>query len=127
MFQGQYLGFYVYPRYDYDDYNGEIIDDIVLYYQPVQDPEIGIIFFLLRGPIVIAGVKAHLKLMELMKTERGLVMEVTYLFSVVQMIFWPFFLLITTSTDFIHPLKTVVGEWFCDFGSLLMDSAQCYL
>ena len=119
-FEGPDLGFYVYPRSENDTYNEYILENIDLYYQPVPEPKIGMIFFLMRVPIVIVGVIAHLKLMELMKTERGLVMEVTYLFSVVQMIFWPFFLLITTSTDFIHPLKNVVGEWFCDFGSLLI-------
>ena len=120
MFKGQDLGFYVYPRYVDDDFNGETIEDIDLYYQPVQDPQIGIIFFLLRVPIVILGVISHLKLLSLMKTERGLVMEVTYLFSVAQMTFWPFWWLFTTSTDFIHPLNEVFGQWFCDFGALII-------
>ena len=44
-----------------------------------------------------------------------LVKDVTKLFTVTQMIFWPFWLMLTTSTDFVHPLKDVVGKWFCTF------------
>ena len=32
------------------------------------------------------------------------------------MILWPFWFLFTTSTDFMHPLNEILGNWYCNLG-----------
>ena len=91
------------------------LDHVDLYYQPLQQPIIAGMFFLIRVFLVMIGEVLHVKLFKLMKKENGLVKDVTKLFTVTQMIFWPFWLMLTTSTDFVHPLKDVVGKWYCTF------------
>ena len=99
------------------DYNGtNIIDEISLYYQPVQNPVVGIFFFLIRLPLVILGISLNLKVLDLIKKESGVANDVTKLTSTVQMILWPFWFLFTTSTDFMHPLNEIFGNWYCDLG-----------
>lgn len=123
-FEKSDFGFFVNLPEVGDNYNGYIIENIDLYYQPVQIPEIGVIFFALRLPLVILGVILHLKVLDLMKTEKGLVMEVTSLFAIVQMMFWPFWWVFTSATDFIHPLNKVLGDWFCQLGSFFIHLGQ---
>ena len=98
------------------NHSGLAIADIDLYYQPVQNPTIGLVFFLIRVPLVILGEFLYVKQLALIKRETGLVNDVSKLFAYVQMIFWPIWLLFTTSTDFLHPLNELAGQWFCDVG-----------
>ena len=102
------------------EHNSFNISDIDLYYHPVQTVTIGSTFFVLRMPLILVGEYVNLKVIRMLKDENGLVKEVTTLFASVQMIYWPFWYLFTTSTDFIHPLKDIIGEWFCDIGSFLI-------
>ena len=34
----------------------------------------------------------------------------------VQMVYWPVTVIFGTTTDFLHPLRDIVGEWYCSFG-----------
>ena len=95
--------------------SGLFLDDVDLYYQPLQEPLTAGSFFIVRFFLVIAGEILHIRLFKLMKKENGLVSDVTKLFTITQMIFWPFWLILTTGTDFIHPLTDVVGKWYCTF------------
>ena len=99
---------------------GFMLDDIDLYHQPVQDPLIATIFFIIRFMIIILGLYLHIKILALIKKENGLVRDVARLFAFVNMLLWPFWLLFTTSTDFIHPLNHVVGQWYCTLGWLVI-------
>ena len=98
------------------NHSGCAIDDIDLYYQPVQNPTIALVFFLIRVPLVILGEFFYVKQLALIKRETGLVNDVSKLIAYVQMIFWPTWLLFSTTTDFFHPLHELVGLWFCDAG-----------
>ena len=99
--------------------NGLTIDEIDLYYQPVQNPTIGITFFLIRLPILILGILLNIKVLSLIKRETSVVNDVTKVSTYAQMIFWPIFLCFTTATDFVHPLNEILGEWVCDVGWLI--------
>lgn len=102
-----------------DSVIGYVIDEINLYYQPVQNPLILIIFIALKIVILIVGGYLHLKVYRLMKHENGLLKDITQLLVCSQMIFWPFLVSFTTITDFIHPMSEVVGKWFCSIGSFV--------
>ena len=102
-----------------DSVIGNVIDDINLYYQPVQNPFIAISFVSLKLVILVAGGYLHIKVFRLMKKENGLLRHVTQLFVYSQMVFWPFLTLLTALTDFIHPMNEVAGQWFCNICSFL--------
>ena len=96
--------------------SGFAVDDLDLYYQPVQNPTIALVFFFIRVPLVILGEFFYVKQLALIKRETGLVNDVSKLVAYVQMILWPTWLLFTTTTDFFHPLHELAGIWFCHAG-----------
>ena len=102
--------------WDFNENGTNIIDEISLYYQPVQNPVVGAFFFLIRLPLVILGIYFNLKVLNLIKRESGVANDVTKLTSIVQIILWPFWFLFTTSTDFLHPLNEILGSWYCKLG-----------
>ena len=119
-FQSSIFGFLLPEGSWLGNHSGVAVDDIDLHYQPVQAPTIGLFFFLIRVPLVILGEFLYVKQLALIKRETGLVNDVSKLVSYVQMIFWPIWLLFTTSTDFLHPLNELAGHWFCDAGWFLI-------
>ena len=106
---------------------GFLIEDIDLYYQPVQVPALGISFFVLRTLIVGFGEYIHVKVFNLMKEENGLIKDVAKLFTIIQMIYWPFWLIFSTTTDFLHPLNKLIGEWYCFSGWFIHWSCWTYI
>ena len=110
-----------------EEYTGSQIQDINLFYQPVQDPMIGLAFFAVRTLIVFLGEYIHIKVFNLMKKENGLIKDVARLFTIMQMIYWPFWLIFSTTTDFIHPLNKVFGEWYCFMGWFIHWSCWTYI
>ena len=52
-----------------EEENGFQIDNIDLYYQPVQEPTVGLAFFILRTCMVVMGEYIHVKVFKLMKEE----------------------------------------------------------
>ena len=96
-----------------------ILQDINLYHQPLQNPRIAITFFVIKLILLIIGEYLQFKVYRLMKKEKGLVKNVTQLFVLTQMIFWPFWLFFAASTDFFHPMNELVGQWYCNIGSFL--------
>ena len=102
--------------WDFNENGTNIIDDISLYYHPVQHLVLGAFFFLISLPLVILGIYFNLKVLNLIRRESGVANDVTKLTSIVQMILWPFWFIFTTSTDFLHPLNEILGNWYCDLG-----------
>ena len=100
-----------------------VLEDIDLYFQPVEDPVISVIYLVLGILITINVEFVHFKLFSLANRENGLVKEVTQIYSLAYMIIMPILLLCSSGTDFMHPLNEVVGQWFCTiarfFGGLL--------
>ena len=115
-FQSQSFGVLLPKISSLGNHSGFAIDDIDLYDQPVQNPTIALVFFLIRIPLVILGEIFYLKQLALIRRETGITNDVSKLVAYVQMIFWPILLIFTTSTDFLYPLNELVGEWFCDVG-----------
>lgn len=97
-----------------------ILSDINLYYQPLQQPIVGIIYLILRIIIIIAGEFLQIQVLKLLKRESSLVEEILKVFLYVQMVYWPLFVLFHTSTDFIHPLQEVFGSWYCIVGTFII-------
>ena len=103
-----------------ENLSGAFLSDIELYHQPVPDPTIAIFFAFLRLLLIIIGLYVHFRLLVLIKEENGLVHDVARLYVYVNMFFWPFWFLFTTSTDLIHPLNQVIGQWYCTLGWFIL-------
>ena len=114
-FKNSSLGFSLHVERPEDYFSGFIIEDINLFYQPVQVPHVGIIFFIIRTIIICCAEFINYKLLNHMKKNTGLHNDVTKLQSYTIMIATPINLLFLTATDFIHPLNTILGQWFCTF------------
>ena len=115
-FKNSSFGFLLEDNTSPANISGFVVENIDLYYQPVPNPVIALIFFFLKLSLLIIGELINAKVFVMMKKETGLLSDVTKLFVTTQMIFRPLWFLFTTGTDFIHPLNEVFGQWFCNFG-----------
>lgn len=97
---------------------GEVITNVNLYYQPLQYPILAIVYLILRIIIIILGEFVQLQVLKLLKRECSIEADILKVFLYFQMVYWPVFVLFHTSTDFVHPLREVVGEWYCILGFL---------
>ena len=118
-FQNTSLGVFLKNLIDEDSLRGLIIDEINLYYQPVQQPLVAITFLGIKLFLLVIGEYLQVKVYRLMEKEKGLVKNITQLLVGVQMIFWLFWVLFAAITDFIHPVKEIFGEWFCYGGAFV--------
>jgi hypothetical protein len=112
-FQASYLAFFTKDYYSTENNSICVLENINLSHQPLQDPEVAIVFFLIKSLLIIVGEYLHYKVLVLLKEENCIVKNVAKLFVITQMIFYPFNVIIMTVTDFIHPLAEVMGRWIC--------------
>ena len=112
-FQASYLGLFTNEYLATENNSICVLEDINLYYQPLQDPKVAIVFFFIKGILIILGEYLHYKVLVLMKDENGIVKNIARLFVLAQMILYPSMVIMMTLTDFIHPVSDVVGRWIC--------------
>ena len=118
-FTNSSLGIFLKEILAEDRFLGEAILDINLYYQPVQEPMIAFIFLCIKILLLFIGEYLYIKVYQLMKKEKGIIKNITQIFVCAQLTFWPFWICFAASTDFVHPLKELIGEWYCYGGSFL--------
>ena len=97
-----------------------ILEDINLYYQPLENPAFAITQLLLRLIYTILGEFVQFKLLSMVKKENFLVNEVTQFYCISSMVALPFWLFYSSATDFIHPLKEIFGNWICVTGRIVI-------
>jgi hypothetical protein len=115
-FKESYLGIFMHKEYSNGNATGYVLENIDLYYQPVEDPVIGIVFITIRVLMLILAEFIHIKLFKMAKKENGLVKDVTQLYSLTLMIGCPIWVFFITITDWINPVNEVIGQWFCTIG-----------
>ena len=93
-----------------------VVEAIDLYYQPLEKPWIATLFAFARIVIVILGESVNIKIWKMIKKETGILSDVTKLFVCTQMVYLPYLVFFIISTDFIHPLYGVIGQWYCTCG-----------
>ena len=119
-FNNSYLGILVQNTEDTQiNLSGFTFEEIDLYHQPVLEPQHASMLFFVRSSLVIFGGCIQAKLYIRIKEDDSLLKENAQLYAVNHLILWPTWLLLVTTTDFIHPLDEVFGNWFCVFGSIL--------
>ena len=119
-FLGSRVGIYIPDQFHKENSSGFVLQDVDLYYQPLKEPEIGIIICSIRLILILIGEFVHSRVLILIKKENGLVKEVTMICTITSMIVWPFWVIFTSATDFVHPINEVVGKWFCTLSNLFM-------
>ena len=96
------------------------LNDVDLYYQPVEAISVGILFFSIRLILVIIGWIINLKLYFQISKETCLVKDVTKVYTITQIAFLPIWFFFNSGTDFFHPLNEIIGQWFCTTGWFLI-------
>ena len=90
-----------------------IIEDIDLYQQPVEEPKIAVLFFVIRSIISILAEICNYRVLYVLKRDNGVLSDITKLQAYANIIIVPFRLTFITLTDFMHPLNEVFGQWIC--------------
>ena len=119
-FLGSCVGIYIPDQFHKENSSGFVLQDVDLYYQPLKEPEIGIIICSIRLILILIGEFVHSRVLILIKKENGLVKEVTMICTITSMIVWPFWVIFTSGTDFVHPINEIIGKWFCSLSNLFM-------
>ena len=99
------------------EYSGEnvtlsILQEIDLYYQPVEETVTGISYLAIEIILAVFSVFIQIKVFCLAKKEQGILREVTQIYLLSCLICLPFMLFVH-ATDFIHPLNEIFGQWIC--------------
>ena len=118
-FTKRHLDFFIHDRPPIEKPSQFNLEDVDLFYQPVEEPIDGIIYFTIGLIFLVIGENLQFRLLKLVKKENGLVNEVTQIYSISTMIMAPILFVIVHSTDFVHPLNEVFGQWFCSMGRLM--------
>ena len=116
-YSGEYFGFYtVYKHDNQTHWHGFVVEDIDLYYQPLPEPIVASLFHFIRLILAMIGLVISIKLWKMLDKENGLVKDVTKIYTVALMIGSTTISIFTASTDFLHPVNEVIGQWYCDLG-----------
>ena len=116
-YSGEYFGFYSVNGNDEERHlNGFVLEDIDLYYQPLPDPIVASLFWVIRLILAMIGWVIYVKVWKMLDIENGLVKEVTKIYTIALMIGGTTLSIFVASTDFLHPVNEVIGQWYCDLG-----------
>ena len=127
-FEQSMLGFLLNDQGDVSNSTtGLVIDDIDLYYQPLEHPLVVISFFVLKLIVILIGERIGFKLILMIKKDRGILRSITLLFIVIQMVLWPLGILFDLIVNLVHPVTEVIGKWFCSGGWLLSNLGPFYV
>lgn len=112
-FTKPFLGFSVSSKFSNEKYSFNLLDNLDLYHQPLEPPSTAISLFVARFLIIVSGELVLYKLFKMVRKENGLVNEVTQFYCIALMTNYPIWLLFATITEFLHPLKNIMGQWIC--------------
>ena len=107
------LGLSFSSNFSNENYSYSLLDNLDLYHQPLDNFGTAISIFVVRLLYLILGQLVLYKLFKMVRKENGLVNEVTQFYCIVMITTYPTLLLFETITDFIHPLKNIMGQWVC--------------
>ena len=121
-FEQSVLGFWLNDQGDVSNSTtGLVIDDIYLYYQPLEHPLVVISFFVLKLIVILIGERIGFKLILMINKDRGILRNITLIFIVIQMVLWPLGILFDLIVNLVHPVIEVIGKWFCTGGWILSN------
>ena len=96
-----------------------MLDNIDLYYQPLEKPSVAITIFVVKVIVICIGEFVGTKLLACLKKEKSIITDVTKLFIISQMILHPILHILELVLNTIYPVHEVIGNWFCFLDWLL--------
>ena len=90
-----------------------ILDDVELYQQPVEKPNIAILFFFIRLVFTILAEACNYRVIYVTRKDNGILNDIMKLQAYIIMTSMPIRLIFITLTDLMHPLNEVLGQWIC--------------
>ena len=90
-----------------------VLEHIDLYYQPVHHPITSSILLIFYTSLIFIGEYLHFKVLLVLKKDNGILKTVSRIFALAQMVMWPVIFLLIIATSLVHPLASIIGEWFC--------------
>ena len=90
-----------------------ILDGVKLYHQPVEEPNVAILFFIIRLVVTIFAVFCNYRVVYVTMKDIGILNDIMKLQACIIMAFMPIRLIFMTLTDLIHPLNDILGQWIC--------------
>jgi len=115
-FRNPLLGFFIDGDTSSTNISKFTIDDIDMYYQPLEHPTVAFSVFLFKLLVISIGEVVSMKVLEVAKKETSIINQMTILFCITQMIFHPLLLLFDLTVNLIHPIDEVISPWLCHFG-----------
>ena len=116
-YSGEYFGFYSVHKHENEIHShGFVLEDIDLYYQPLPEPIEASLFHILRLILAMIGWIINIKVWKMLDKENGLVKDVTKIYTIALMIGSTMLSIFWASTDFLHPVNEIIGQWYCDLG-----------
>ena len=102
------------------DFSGvEMVNEIDLYYQPLEKPWIVASFSLIKLAIICFGEGVCSKLVTSLNKEVGLLTDVTKLVTIAAMVVYPIIHFFELAIITIYPVHEIIGSWFCFLDWLL--------
>ena len=110
--------FYLFSKTSLSNHSlqGNLINDIDLYYQPLVKPTTALAVFISKLIITLIGEFIKFKLLNNLKKDNSILNHVTTFLVLTQMVGHPIYLLFTTTNDFLYPANEAIGKWFCTLG-----------
>ena len=120
-YRGSFLGIVVKDNSSLKNISLDRIENINLYYQPLLHPTVAAVGSFLKLLVVVFGEFVCIKILARIKNDDTILNDITRFYVRMQMVFHPLSVAFMASTDFIHPLSKVIGQWYCSLGWFAFD------
>ena len=97
-----------------DESYGFVLDDIDLYYQPLEHPAIAISVSAFKSIILTIGVLLCMKVITKINKEPSIDAQMVKVFCWAQIVFQIGSEFIYLLINLLHPINEIIGNWFCD-------------
>ena len=95
-----------------------VLEDVQLYYQPLEHPIIAILLFFIKLFFITIGIFLCSKVLIMVKKNPSIDSKALIVFCWIQILFQPTLVFFDLTVNLIHPVDEIIGTWFCSFGSL---------
>ena len=92
------------------------MEEIDLYYQPLEHPIAAVSVFFLKSFFITIGIFLCVKVLNVAKKEPNIVTEMVKIFCWTQIIFQPILVFFDLSINLLHPVNEFIGHWYCSLG-----------
>ena len=109
------LNSYKNQRKNNADQDRESIENMDMYWRPIQETSEATFFLIIRLIFIIGGELLQMQALSMTKKENSVCVDVFEIFLYVQMVYWPIEVIFITLTDWFYPLFELLGGmWICD-------------